>query len=147
MVFGQVYVWDFLTFRQFRFSPAYDANWMFLARQIQKTPTRTYGKLIRSDEGRLTFEYRPWIFLPARKLELPEGKYAVGRGLIYSEIVAVEGGKTPSIFILPPRYRSHEADLGTIYQITVQDVGLLKGFKTVWNWLFGRRQGALPVAA
>jgi hypothetical protein len=138
-IFGQVYVWDFLTLRRFRFSPGYDANWMFLARQIQNVPTRTYGKLIRGDDGQLTFQYRPWLILPARTLELPSGRYAVGRGLIFSEIVAVEGEKTPPVLIFPPRYRSHEDDLARIYQITVQDVGLLKGFKKVWNRLFGQK--------
>jgi hypothetical protein len=37
---------------------------------------------------------------------------------------------------LPPRYRSHEEELSSIYLLAgVQDIGAVKGFKAFWNWL------------
>ena len=138
LVFGSVYVWDFCTVRRRRFRPAPNANWMFTARQIEKTPIRTYGKLLHQEDGALNLEYRPWLFLAKRKLTLPAGQYAVGRGLFYPEIMQVDGEEEKTMLVLPPRYRTHEAAIAEAYALMgVRDVGLLKGFKAIWNWLKG----------
>jgi len=69
-------------------------------------------------------------------LTLPSGKYAVGRGLFYSEIIEPDSDSTPPLMTLPPRYRSHEEELSSIYVLAgVQDIGAVKGFKAFWNWL------------
>jgi hypothetical protein len=137
MIFGSVFTWDFVTFHKTRFKLAPDANWVFTAQEAGKTPIRSYGKLARDANGELVLSYRPWLFLPRRTLALPAGKYAVGRGLFYSEIVRVEDADTTtSIITLPPRYRSHEEELSSIYSLGgVQDIGMLKGFKAIWSWL------------
>ncbi len=138
MVFGSVYVWDFCTFRSRRFKPAPNGNWMFAARKIEKTPIRTYGKLVRNEPGGLVFEYRPWLVMKPRTLTLPAGTYAVGRGLFYPEIMRVEGENTRTMLVLPPRYRSHEEAVNAAYGLAgIRDVGLLKGFKAIWKWLKG----------
>jgi hypothetical protein len=82
-------------------------------------------------------------------LTLPEGKYALGRGLFYPEIMLVEGEKTKTTLLLPPRYKGHEPDLAHAYDITdIRDVGLLKSFKAIWNWLKNLCGfGAKPAAA
>ena len=138
-VFGSIYVWDFITGHRNRFRPAPEANWVFTAHPIEKTPIRTYGKLVRGEQGKLTLEYRPlWIAGPKRTLAMPEGKYAVGRGLFHSEIIFVEQGGTREnvLLTLPPRYRTHEEIVARIYSIEeVRDTGLLRGFKAIWNWL------------
>ena len=150
-VFGGVYVWDFVTGRRRRFKPEPNANWIFTARKIEKTPIRTYGKLVRTDAGQLTFEYRPWLVMQSRTLTLPAGNYAVGRGLFYPELMLVEGEKTRTMFVMPPRYRTHEDEVAKIYGIRdVRDVGLLKGFKAIWRWLknlFGVSVSSEPLAA
>ncbi len=141
MVLGNVYVWDFLTLGHRRFQPRPDANWMFTGQKLPAVPIRTYGKLVRSEQGELRFNYRPWLFLPQRTLVLPFGNYAVGRGLFYPEIIRTEQDVEKTMLILPPRYRSHEESLAAIYHLPgVRDVGLLKGFKAIWSWsknLFG----------
>lgn len=140
MVFGSVFVWDFASFRNRRFKPAPSSNWMFTAREIEKTPIRSYGKLARNESGELTFEYRPWLFLRQLTLTMPQVTYAVGRGLFYPEIMTLssEGEKELSMLSLPPRYRSHEEEIARSYKLSgVQDVGLLKGFKAIWGWLKG----------
>jgi len=136
MVFGSVFTWDLVSFRKSRFKVEPDSNWMFTAREVNKTPIRTYGKLSRGPQGELVLNYRPWLFLPRRTLTLPPGKYAVGRGLFYSEIIELDGDSAPPVMTLPPRYRSHEEELSSIYVLAgVQDIGAVKGFKAFWNWL------------
>lgn len=153
LVCGSVFTWDFLTLRRRRFKPLANANWMFTARKIEKAPIRTYGQLVRGENGQWTFEYRPWLFMPQRKVTLPPGKYAVGRGLLYPEIMLDEAEKPKTMLLLPPRYKGHEEDIAHAYDIKdIRDVGLLKGFKAVWNWLkslcgFGARGAAEPAPA
>ena len=154
-VFGSVYVWDFFTGRSRRFKPAPNANWMFLSHKIDKTPIRTYGKLVRGEQGQLSFEYRPWLVMKSETLALPQSNYAVGRGLFYPEIMQPdkESGKMKSLFSMPPRYHKHEEEVARIYGITdVRDIGLLKGFKAIWNWLeglfgFGAKHTPTPAPA
>lgn len=150
LVLGSVYCWDFFTFRRHRFMPAANANWIFAARKIGSMPIRTYGKLINDGTGRLTFEYRPWLVLPKKVLVLPEGRYAVGRGLFYPEIMKVEGEDTKTVFILPPRYKGHETDLARACSVSdVRDVGILRGLKAVGSAmrsLFGSKTEAVATA-
>jgi hypothetical protein len=142
MVFGSVFTWDFVTRRRKRFKPAANANWMFIARKIEKTPIRTFGKLVKTQTGKLVFEYRPLLVLAKRAVPLPEGKYAVGRGLFYPDIMLVEGQKAKAVLAMPPRYKQHEDEIAGIYGIPdVRDTGLLKGIRAIWRWftrnLFG----------
>jgi hypothetical protein len=134
-VLGTVYSWDFFTLRRHRFVPQPNGNWMFLAREMEKVPVRTYGRLF-AEEGKLRFEYRPLLVLPKKVFELPAGEYAVGRGFFYPEIGMIEGEGLRTAFILPPRYRGHEAETAKAAGITkVCDVGLRKGLKAAWNWM------------
>ena len=130
--FGWVFVWDFFTGRSKRFKPDAVANKMFLSRKLSKVPARTYGKLCRDGQGKLVLEYRPWLILPKRTVELPEGKYEAGRGLFYSEILRVEGDETKTVILLPPRYLGHEDALVRIYGLAgKRDVGI----RAMWRWL------------
>ena len=142
MVYGSVFTWDFISGKRHRFTPAPNANWMFLARKTERAPVRSYGKLIKTEAGKLTFTYRPWLILPPRTVNLPEGQYAVGRGLFYPEILLVDGEKTKALLTMPPRYKKHEEEIGRLYGIAdVCDTGLLKGIRAIWRWftrnLFG----------
>ena len=147
LVLGHVFCWDFFTFRRHRFLPVVNGNWMFGARAISDMPIRTYGKLFTDAAGIHTFEYRPWLILQKRTIQLPPGNYAVGRGLIFPEIMRVEGEETKTIFTLPPRYKGHEADLAKACSTPeVRDVGILKGFKAIGSVirsLFGSKKDAV----
>lgn len=130
--FGTVFAWDFFTLRRKRFTPDPKANKLFLGRKINKVPTRTYGKLTRNEAGKLVLRYRPWLVLPERTMELPEGNYAPGRGLFYSEIMRIEGDEAKTVILLPPRYRGHEEGLEQMYGLSAtRDVGL----RAMWVWL------------
>jgi hypothetical protein len=141
LILGTVYSWDFFTLRRHRFLPSVNLNWMFAARAIGDVPIRTYGQLNTDATGKRTFEYRPWLVLPKRTLELPPGNYAIGRALFFPEVLTVNGEDTKSLFSLPPRYKGHEAELARAAGITdIREVGLLKGFKAIggaFRALFG----------
>ena len=127
---GWVFIWDFVTLRRHRFLPDKSANRMFLARQINKVPARTYGKLRCDEKGCLVLNYRPWLVLRERALVLPEGSYAIARGLFYSQIMRVEGRGLTAAMLLPPRYRGHEEKLASIYGLAgVRDAGLRAAFR------------------
>jgi hypothetical protein len=142
--FGLVFVWDFVTRRGRRFTPDLAANKMFLGRTIDKVPARTYGKLSRDEKGRLIFRYRPWLVLPGRTLALPEARYAVGQGAFFSEIFQLDGDGERIAFLLPPRYRSHEEQLVTLYGLVgVRPTGL----RAAWQWLKSLFGGKTPTVA
>lgn len=143
--FGLVYVWDFFTFRSKRFRPKPALNRMFLGRRIYKVPARTYGTVGRDDQGNLVMKYRPWLLLAPRVLVLPEGEYAVGKGLVNSEIMKIEAEKTRTIFLLPPRFRGHEEELAKVYGLTdVRPIGLSAAVKWLKEFFTGKEQ---PVTA
>lgn len=141
--FGLVYVWDFFTFRSKRFQPNPALNRMFLGRRINKVPARTYGTVGRDDQGSLVMKYRPWLFLTPRVVVLPEGQYAVGKGLVNSEIVKIDGEKTKTMLLLPPRFRRHEEELVKIYGLTdVRPIGLNAALKWLKEFFAGKEQPA-----
>ena len=136
--FGLVFVWDFVTRRCKRFVPDKTENKLFLGRKVEGVPARTYGKLSRNENGRLTLRYRPWLIFPERRIELPEGTYAVGCGFFYSEIQRVEGDETKTVLLLPPRYLDHETQVSEIYGLAgTREVGL----RAAWSWLSGMFRG------
>jgi hypothetical protein len=149
-VFGSLFIGDYVTFKRRRFFPDEGGNWMFLAREIDGVPVRTFGRLTRHEEGALIFAYRPWLVLPARTLTLPKGSYAVGRALLLPEIRLVEGEAAWTVLLLPPRCLSHEERLARIYGMEVMDVGMVKGAKAFWQnlrRLCGGPTTALPASA
>ncbi len=71
---------------------------------------------------------------------LPLGEYAVGTGLINSYIVKTEGEEEYEMLTLPPRYRTHEAAITKVYELAaVRDIGLVKGFKSMFQWVCGSK--------
>jgi len=129
-VCGSTFIWDYVTFRKSRFKPDAKENKMFLARETNKVPSRTYGRLARNEQGELVFTYRPWLVLAAKTLALPKANYAVGCGLFHNDIIRVDGEERTAVFTLPPRYNSHEEELTKIYGWgAVVDIGLLGGLK------------------
>jgi hypothetical protein len=148
LVLGSVFSWDFFTFRRHRFLPVANGNWIFAAREMGEMPIRTYGRLFSDMSGKRTFQFRPWLVMPKQTMELPPGDYAVGEGLFYPEVMRVEGEEEKTMFICPPRYKGHEADLAKACTIAdIRDVGLRKGIKSIGRALkslFGLGQQPPP---
>jgi hypothetical protein len=130
--FGLVFIWDVLTQRRKRFTPDRSANRVFLGPKLNKVPARSYGWLRRDEAGNLVLTFRPWLILPTRTLTLPPAAYLVGKGLLYSEILRIDGEKLKSTILLPPRYRTHEDELNAIYGLAgVRDTGV----RAAYRWL------------
>lgn len=131
-VFGTVFAWDFLTFHRTRTKVDPKSNRVFTARAIDKTPVRSYGRLTRETDGRLVLTYRPCLVLPARQQVLPPGTYAVGRGLLFPEVLRIDGDSPDAVLTLPPRYTGHEDDFSRVYEMAgIQSVGL----QAWWDWI------------
>jgi hypothetical protein len=142
--FGLVFLWDLLTLRRLRFVPDAANNHLFLAKPLNKVPARTYGTLRLDSERGLVLHYRPWLVLPKRELVLPEGSYAIARGLFYSQLARVEGQGLAPVILLPPRYRGHEQALVSIYGFTgVRDAGL-RAFSRWLKEVFARIPSPKP---
>lgn len=148
-VYGTVFCWEFFTLRRLRFRPAANDNWMFTARKIDGAPQRTFGRLHRREDGGLEFNYRPWLVLKARRATVSPAALVVGHGAFFSTMVARTGGNETTMFLLPPRYRGHEAEVAHAYQLDgVIEVGL----RRAWSWLkealgFGGRKPAAVAPA
>jgi len=131
-VLGTVFVWDVLSRRRRSFRPDPEANWVFLSRDLGEAPLRTYGKLRREENDALKLTYRPFLVGREQTVTLPPGKYCVGRGFVYADLLKHEGEDTVRFGILPPRYKGHEAEVTRIYALaTPTDVGL----RAVWRFL------------
>ena len=138
MVFGNVFAWDLLTLRWKRFTPSAGGDRAFTARRIDEVPVRTCGRMRCDGQGRLLFDYRPWLVLPRRTLALAEGDFSVGRGLLYPEVLHLRDGGFRTLLTLPPRCLTHEEQIARLYQMDgVQDTGLIKGMKSFWSGLKG----------
>lgn len=142
-IFSSIFSWDFLTGRRGRYRVAANGNKLFAGIGLAGVPQRTYGRLLKQEDGTLTFRYRPWLVLPVQEMRVRTGPgIAVGRGAFFSTIVR-DGAE---VIVLPPRYRGHEEDLAETYALPggVQPVGLSKA----WSWLTGATRGSpAPSAA
>jgi hypothetical protein len=146
-VCGSIFCWDFLTGRRGRFTPDSRDNRVFAGANFPGVPVRTYGRMIAREDGKLDFTYRPWLVLQPRTAVVPveRGSLAVGKGLIFSNVVAADGR---TLFLLPPRYRGHESELVRNYALGggVRDAGLRKAWGAMRE-MFGGRAVQPPVVA
>ena len=134
---GSVFLFDILSRRRRWFRPDPASNWMFLSRELGDAPLRSYGRLSRGtgDGDRtagLLFRYRPFLVGRERTVALPEGEYCVGRGLVYPDLLRLEGDDVRRYGILPPRYKRHEDEITRIHRLAPpRDVGV----RAVWGAL------------
>jgi len=135
MVFGSIFSWDFVTLRRTRCTPEGTEHRAFTAREIERTPIRSCGKLVKTAEGTLEFRYRPWLILPRRTVKLPVNHLAVGNGFMYPVMLREADGKETVLLNFPPRYCGNEAALAKCYDLPLRDVGLYRGMKMAWRWL------------
>ena len=151
-LFGTVFATDIFRFRFLRRASRSDASQpkSFTSRRFAGIPVRTLGRLMRNEEGQLIFRYRPWVILPKRNVALPDGSYALSKGLLCPDLLHCEDGGTTArtLLMLLPRYSSQEDLIAERLSLTeVRDGGVLKGFKAIRNWFaeilgLGRRKNA-----
>jgi len=134
MVFGSVFSWDYVTFRNRRFQLLADGNKLFTGGKFDKVPARTYGRLYQDAEGNLTLKFRPWLVLPERTVLVPREGLVVGRGVFYSEVLGHDpkSDQNRVLLLLPPRYLGHEELFARTYHISgTCEVGL----RRAWSWI------------
>ena len=74
------------------------------------------------------------MVMPAKTVVVPRDGLVVGKGLFLS---TVQNGNENTFFILPPRYRGHEAELSKAYTMAgVNPAGLRKAWSAMRE-LFG----------
>lgn len=131
-IFSWIFCWDFFSRRNRRFSVGMHQTSVFAGVGFKGVPQRTYGNIARDDQGANTFVYKPWMVMPEKRVPFPDGtNLAAGRGAFFSNVT--DGEK--EILVLPPRYRTHEAELASLYGFKrgVEPIGLNKA----WSWLRG----------
>lgn len=131
-VFSWIFCWDFFSRRNRRFSVGMHQTSGFAGVGLKGVPQRTYGDIARDDRGNNTFVYKPWLVMPPKRVPFPEGTdLAAGRGAFFSNVTDGE----QELLVLPPRYRTHEAELASLYNFKrgVEPIGLNKA----WSWLRG----------
>jgi len=146
-IFGTIFSWEFVTRTRARFKPANNENKMFAGAHLPGVPVRTYGRLVRRDDGALEFAYRPWLVLSPQvaPIPVPASSLAVGAGACFSDVVDEED---QTVFSLPPRYRSHEEKLVTMYGLAeVRPIGFRKAWSQLREMLGGRAVRSAPLAA
>lgn len=130
-ILGTVLSWDLLSGARTRFTVKEPGPILFLAQRVGGVPVRTAGRLVRTDSGGWLFRYRPWGLGPCREVPLPEGRYEVGRGLVFPELLRLQGDEARSVGWWPPRCRGHEADLCRFYRLDgVRDTV----WRRAWSW-------------
>jgi hypothetical protein len=68
----------------------------------------------------------------------------VGKGLVNSEILKIEGEKIRTTMLLPPRFRGHEDQVVQIYGLMdVRPIGLSAGMKWLKEFFASKEQPAL----
>ena len=154
-LFGSVFSTDLFRFRLFGRTSRSDLAGprVFVARRFNSIPARTMGRLVREEEERLVFRYRPWLVLPARDAELPAGSFALSKGLLCPVLLHGQeaDARTRTILLLLPRYCSQETAIAEHLRIAdVRDGAVVRGFKAIGNWMAdavgvgGRKQARLP---
>lgn len=129
-IFSWIFCWDFFTRRNRRFSVGMHRTSVFAGVGLKGVPQRTYGKLVHGDAGNNTFVYKPWMVMKEKTVSFPDGdNLAAGRGAFFSNVTDGEH----EVLVLPPRYRSHEAEMASMYGFKqgVEPIGLNKA----WSWL------------
>lgn len=147
-VFGAVFATDTLLPGRARKRATPEQPHAFTARVTEGVPVRTFGRIVRAEDGSVCFSYRPWLLLPARNLPLPAADLAIGRGVFFPSLLQCQqaSSATTRIVVFLPRYRSHENSIASHFEIRdLRDSTLTKGFKAMRNWLgealqFGKRR-------
>lgn len=116
----------------------------FLSTRIAGVPVRTFGKASSTSNGQICFCYKPWLYFKARTINLPKGRYALSRGLLYPSLLGKDVSEH-TLLNFPPRYRGHEERIGLQMGVCeVQDGSLLSGLKRMRAWLRDFVSGFMP---
>lgn len=138
LVFGHVLALDIALLRHRTSAPRVDGNPVFLARRLGSASRRTFGRIVLDATGHLAFEWRPFLVLRPRRVQLPSGRYEISRGVLHPSLQSAGLAQKHEWAWFPPRFRGHEARLTSLYGLSeVRDTPL----RAAWEWVrsLGRR--------
>lgn len=116
MVYGTVMAWD-LT-RGARGAPvSEDRALAFAGRGLSEVPTRTLGHLELTESQSLCFQYRPWLVLPKRTIELHSLTLYAVDGSLYPSLYEDPEGRSKATIDLPPRARQTCDSLARAFEL------------------------------
>ncbi len=135
-VYGSVLSWDFMTGRDGSADPARAKLAAFAQKGLPGAPVRSYGRLEAEADGSLSFRFRPWLILPARRVALPAGGRAIVRGAVSPTLVRTGALRERGLVRFPPRFRGREEELARRLGLgEVHDGRVVRGLKATWRWL------------
>lgn len=111
----------------------------FAASTLDNVPALSYGSLSRQGSN-LLFQYRPWPFMPLKKITPPYNceECEIGLGTL-SPVIVCSGKKidtTMVLFRLRPIYNTHESTVAELLSLKgVRDMTLGKTFRDGYQWL------------
>jgi hypothetical protein len=131
---GMVYSTDLLFFRSAHIGLSDTTVRAFSGAAVAHLPKRCYGTVSRKPDGAFEYIYRNLPFFPRKTLAIPAGEfqYEIGRGLLNPCIIRSAGGDQKKMFLLTPRYRGCETEIGRVLGIaSIRDAG----WRGAWHWL------------
>jgi len=141
-VFGTVLATDVILPRRARRHARPDEPHAFLARRLDGVPVRTFGRLTRRADGIIRLEYRPWLILAQRSIDIPRGYLSISRGILFPSLRYTAEGLAFTLVTFPPRYRGLEAAIAAHFEMgDVHDGMLASGLKAVRAWLGSTIEG------
>lgn len=139
-VFGAFMGYDVLLRRKAAAEEIDGGVWGFNAKEIGNVPVRSFGRITLQKDGRLHFEYRPWLVMPCRDLVLGEEINGVERGVLFPSVMSwTVDDRGRREMILLPRYTGCVPQVASALGLPrVTDSLLVKGLSTLkqrWNAL------------
>jgi len=135
MVFGSVVSFDILG-RRWRLDPGDKPVTAFSGTGLHDVPKRVCGRLHLGRKG-MAFAYRPWFIGPLRfvPLDVAPGRYVFQKGLFCPLVAVQEEKRHRTLFLLSPRYRTHEGALAARVGAHVGETKTMAGLRMAMEWI------------
>ena len=107
---------------------------------VSKIKTRSLGRIYPGNKNAI-FAYYPFLILPKKRIAVATN-YSQNKTRIAREWVApiilsgdATSGKNTTLFRLPPRYRKHEASVGTYLNLPLTQEGRINRKRGLFAWI------------
>ena len=139
--FGALYALSLLRMLLFdwRERPGRDSQVRAFSAGIKGASKRTYGRLLKREDGSLLFVYRRMLIGPEKSLAVGRtSSFSVGRGVFHPTIIEPieSAGKHRVVFRLLPTYRGAEEEVRAVLSFaSVEDLRWTKGLASFWKFV------------
>jgi len=145
LVFGWVVAGDVVLRRVA--DPGVEPLVAFAGGGLAGPPVRSLGRIERAPDTGVRFTWRPWLFLPRRRVALTP-PLALRRGVLAPVVIGIAGAREPVFARLAPRFRGGEEALsGRLGAVEVREARWVRGVRAAWRWLRATLAGESGPAA